>query len=158
MTSVATSRPPVAGEPAPDFALPCTNGETVRLADLRGERVLLAFFPLAFTSTCTAELCAFTDDWDAFGGKGVRVYPVSVDSVPTLKEFRAKHEIAAEMLSDFHREASAAYGVLIPERNFANRAYFLVDGEGVVRWSHVEENPGQLRDNAEILAAIDAAG
>jgi len=156
MTSVAPSRPPVAGEPAPDFALPSTSGETVRLADLRGERVLLAFFPLAFTSTCTAEMCAFTDDWDAFGGKGVRVLPVSVDSVPTLKEFRAKHEIRAEMLSDFHRAASVAYGVLIPERNYSGRAYFLIDGEGIVRWSHVEANPGQRRENAEILAAIDA--
>lgn len=157
MTSVAASRPPVAGEPAPDFALPCTNGETVRLADLRGDRVLLAFFPLAFTSTCTAEMCAFTEDWDAFVAKGVRVFPVSVDSVPTLREYRARHDIRADMLSDFHREASVAYGILIAERNYSNRAYFLIDGEGVVRWSHVEEHPGHVRDNAEILAAIDAA-
>jgi mycoredoxin-dependent peroxiredoxin len=157
MTSVAPSQPPVAGEPAPDFALPCTNGETVRLADLRGQRVLLAFFPLAFTSTCTAEMCAFSDDWDAFGDRGVRVLPVSVDSVPTLKEYRAKHDIRADMLSDFHRAASQAYGVFIPERNYSGRAYFLIDGDGVVRWSHVEQHPGLRRENAEILAAIDAA-
>ena len=157
MTVAVATLPPVAGEPAPDFALPCTTGETVRLADLRGERVLLAFFPLAFTSTCTAEMCAFTDDWDAFGGRGVRVLPVSVDSVPTLREYRAKHDIKADMLSDFHREASVAYGVLLPERNYSNRAYFLVDADGVVQWSHVEAKPGDRRENAEILAAIDAA-
>lgn len=158
MTAAAapTIRPPAAGEPAPAFELPCTTGETVRLADLRGQRVLLAFFPLAFTSTCTAEMCAFTDDWDAFGTRGVRVFPVSVDSVPTLREYRAKHGIHADMLSDFHRAASAAYGVLLPEKNYANRAYFLIDGEGVVRWSHVEERAGLRRENAEILAAIDA--
>ena len=152
-----TTRAPDEGEAAPDFALACTDGTTVRLADLRGERVLLAFFPLAFTSTCTTELCAFTDDWDVFAAKGVRVLPVSVDSVPTLKEFRDKHDIRAELLSDFHREASRAYGVLMPERNFSNRAYFLIDDAGTVRWSHVEENPGARRENAEILAAIDAS-
>ena len=94
MTSTATSpRVPAAGEPAPDLALPSTSGETVRLADLRGrEHVLLAFFPLAFTSTCTAEMCAFTDDYNAFAGRGVRVLPISVDSVPTLNEFRAKYD------------------------------------------------------------------
>ena len=156
MTVVAATLPPVAGQPAPDFELPSTTGESVRLADLRGTRVLLAFFPLAFTSTCTAEMCAFAEDWEAFAGRGVRVLPVSVDSVPTLKEYRAKHDIQADMLSDFHRSASVAYGVLIPERNYSNRAYFLIDGDGVVRWSHVEERPGLRRENAEILAAIDA--
>jgi alkyl hydroperoxide reductase subunit AhpC len=62
------------------------------------------------------------------------------------------------MLSDFHRDATRAYGVLIPERFYANRAYFLVDREGVVRWSHVEANPGQRRENAEILAALEQLG
>ena len=156
MTIDTDVRPPAAGDRAPAFALPCTNGETIGLDGLRGERLLLAFFPLAFTSTCTAEFCAFTDDWDAFGSRGVRVLPVSVDSVPTLREYRAKYGIRAEMLSDFHRVASVAYGVLIHERNYANRAYFLIDGDGVVRWSHVEARPGDRRETAEILAAIDA--
>ncbi|HEX6629482.1 MAG TPA: redoxin domain-containing protein [Gemmatimonadaceae bacterium] len=153
----AAVRPPAVGEPAPDFALPSTDGGTVTLSELRGrDVVLVAFFPLAFTSTCTAELCAFTDGYDAFVGRGVRVLPVSVDSVPTLREYRSRYALSVELLSDFHRDASRAYGVLIPERFYANRAYFLVDRDGVVRWSHVEENPGGRRENAEILAAIDA--
>ncbi|HEU4630903.1 MAG TPA: redoxin domain-containing protein [Gemmatimonadaceae bacterium] len=152
----AATRPPMAGEPAPDLSLPATDGSTVTLSALRGrETVLLAFFPLAFTSTCTAELCAFTEDYDAFAAKGVRVLPISVDSVATLREYKAKYGLRAELLSDFHREASRAYGVLIPERFYSNRAYFLVDPQGVVRWSHVEANPSARRENAEILAAID---
>ena len=81
---------------------------------------------------------------------------VSVDSVPTLKEFKAKHSMAVDLLSDFKREASRAYGTLLEETFFSNRAYFLVDTDGIVRWSHVEESPGKSRTNAEILAAIAA--
>ena len=158
-TTDVAARPPVAGELAPDFTLPATDGSTVTLSALRGrEKVLIAFFPLAFTSTCTAELCAFTDDYDAFAARGVRVLPISVDSVPTLKEFRAKYGMKVDLLSDFHREASRAYGVLIAERFYANRAYFLLDTGGVVRWSHVETTPGARRENAEILAAIEQLG
>ena len=155
--TVAPSAPPAVGTPAPDFTLASTSGEKVTLSALRGRRVLLAFFPLAFTSTCTTEMCAFTDDYDVFAAEGVTVFPVSVDSVPTLKEFKAKHGLTVDLLSDFRRDASRAYGVLMEHTFFSNRAYFLVDADGVVRWAHVEENPGQRRENAEILAAIRAA-
>jgi peroxiredoxin len=156
--SAAPSAPPAVGSPAPDLTLASTSGEKVTLSALRGRRVLLAFFPLAFTSTCTSELCAFTDDYDAFAAEGVSVLPISVDSVPTLAEFKAKHGMKVDLLSDFRREASRAYGVLLEHTYFSTRAYFLVDEEGIVRWAHVEDNPGQRRENAEILAAIRTAG
>jgi peroxiredoxin len=156
--TVVPSATPAVGSPAPDFTLASTSGQQVTLSALRGQRVLLAFFPLAFTSTCTAELCAFTDDYDAFAAEGVTVLPISVDSVPTLKEFKAKHGMRVPLLSDFRREASRAYGVLLEHSYFSTRAYFLVDPEGVVRWVHVETNPGARRENAEILAAVRAAG
>jgi glutaredoxin-dependent peroxiredoxin len=146
---------PAVGSAAPDFTLNSTSGEPVTLSQFAGNsRVLLAFFPLAFTSVCTAEMCAFTDDYDAFAAAGVTVLPISVDSVPTLKEFRAKNNLSVHLLSDFKREASRAYGTLLDELFFSNRAYFLVDADGVVQWAHVEENPGKSRTNAEILAAI----
>jgi peroxiredoxin len=149
---------PVAGQPAPAFSLPSTAGETVSLAALRGRSILLAFFPLAFTSTCTAELCEMRDDYDRFAATGVVVHPVSVDSVATLKEFRAKHDLKADMLSDFMRDASRAYGTLLEERFYSNRAYFLIDGTGVVRWAHVEASPGDRRRDAEIFAEIAKLG
>ncbi|HEY0972367.1 MAG TPA: redoxin domain-containing protein [Gemmatimonadales bacterium] len=159
MTSATVDRRPGVGEIAPDFTLPSTGGEDVTLSASRGkESVLLAFFPLAFTGTCTAELCAFTEDYDAFAARGVRVLPISVDSIPTLREFRSKHQISVELLSDFHREVARLYDVLIAERFFSTRAYFLIDRDGMVRWQHVEENPSQRRENSEILAEIEKLG
>jgi peroxiredoxin len=146
---------PAAGQLAPDFTLASTSGEPVTLSALRGKtNVLLAFFPLAFTSTCTAELCEFRDNYDGLTGLGVEVLPISVDSVPTLNEFKKKHQMRTELLSDFKREASKAYGVLMPETFFSNRAYFLIDKTGHVRWAHVEASPGQKREYNDIVAEI----
>ena len=158
MTVVDTQqRRPALGEPAPDFTLPSTAGGNVTLSAFRGDRnVLLAFFPLAFTSVCTAEMCAFSDDYDALAATGTVVLPISVDSVPTLKEFKAKHAMRVDLLSDFRREVSRRYGVLREEAFTSHRAYFLIDREGVVRWAHVEETPGQRRENAEIRERIAA--
>lgn len=154
-TPTPVSTPLAVGTEAPDFALSSTSGQTVSLSSFRGQKaVLLAFFPLAFTSTCTTELCAFGADFDAFVGANVEVLPISVDAVPSLKEFRNKYGMKVELLSDFKREASRAFGVLRPDTFFSERAYFLIDTQGVIRWMHVEEALGQRRENAEILSVI----
>lgn len=146
--------PPV-GSAAPDFSLASTSGEQVTLSSLRGaSAALIAFFPLAFTSTCTTELCDFSDDYSVFTDSGVTVLPISVDSVPTLREFKAKYDMKTDLLSDFKREAGSAYGVLWQDAFFTNRAYFLVDRDGIIRWEHVEATPSGKRSNAEILAEI----
>ena len=147
---------PAVGSAAPDFALPSTSGESVTLSTLRGKKVLLAFFPLAFTSTCTAEMCAFTEDYGRFRDEDTVVLPISVDSIPTLKEFKAKEKLTVELLSDFKREVSRRYDLLNEERFVARRAYVLIDREGIVRWVHVEENPGLRRENAELLERLGA--
>ena len=157
-TETAPSRIPAVGTEAPDFTLASTSGEKLTLSALRGKNVLIAFFPLAFTSTCTAELCAMRDDYDRFIEHDVVVLPISVDSTATLKEYRAKHEIQSHMLSDFKREVSRQYGVLNEERFLANRSYFLIDREGVVRWAHVEAHNGLRRENEELLAEIAKLG
>jgi peroxiredoxin len=118
--------------------------------------VLLAFFPLAFTSTCTAELCDMRDDWDQFAGTDTVVLPISVDSTASLNEFKAKYSMKADLLSDFKRDVSRLYGVLIEDRFFSTRAYFLIDRAGTIRWEHVESNPSNKRSNEELFQQIRA--
>ena len=149
---------PSVAAPAPDFTLPSTSGQTVTLASLRGKNVLLAFFPLAFTSTCTAEMCAISEDYGRFQSGNTVVLPISVDSVPTLKEFKAKEHLTVELLSDFMREVSRLYGILNEERFFSNRAYVLIDKNGIVRWNHQEANNSERRDNSELLAELAKLG
>jgi peroxiredoxin len=155
MTGTQLQNPPQVGDAAPDFTADSTSGNPVSLRSFKGKRnVLLAFFPLAFTGTCTKELVCFTEDFDQFAGKGVEILPISVDAVPSLREFKKKLGIKTDLLSDFKRTVSRAYGVLNEDRFYANRAYFLIDREGRVRWSHVEANNGERRENAEIIDAI----
>jgi len=151
-----TNTIPAVGEAAPDFTLPSTSGSAISLSALKGKNVLLAFFPLAFTSTCTKELCDMRDDWDEFATDDLVVVPISVDSTPTLKEFKAKYTFRSDFLSDFRRDISRLYGVLLEDRFYSNRAYFLIDKAGIVRWVHVEENPSEKRTNAELLEQVNA--
>ena len=145
---------PAIGAAAPDFTLASTGGSASLNAHKGSRNVLLAFFPLAFTSTCTAEMCAFTDDYAQFEAEHVAVIPISVDSTATLKEFKARHAMRVDLASDFRRDVSRAYGVLNDERFYSNRAYFLIDKAGILRWSHVETVNGARREVAELLAAI----
>jgi len=145
---------PAAGSLAPDFTLPSTSGTDVTLSKLRGKTVLLAFFPLAFTSVCTLEMGDFTLQLPEFQKAGTVILPISVDPIPTLREFQAKERIELDLLSDFKREVSRAYGTLLEERFFSNRAYVLIDPEGVVRWTYAEETPKTRRDSGELLAMI----
>lgn len=106
MTAAVSNAGPRVGELAPDFTLPSTAGQDGTLSSVRGrQNVLLAFFPLAFTSTCTAELCAFSEDFDRFGSAGTVVLPISVDSVPTLKQLKAKYAMIAGKVRWQHTEA-----------------------------------------------------
>ena len=146
---------PNVGEKAPDFSLKSTSGEMVSLSQFKGQKnVLIAFFPLAFTGVCTAENCAFTEDYSQFEAQDTEVLPVSVDSTPTHSEFRTKYKMKQHLLSDFKREAGRAYGVLDEEKFFTKRAYFLVDKAGLGRFKHVEAELGRSRPNSELLAEI----
>lgn len=159
MTNIETRSVPQPGAAAPDFTAKSTSGEKVTLSALRGKKsVLLAFFPLAFTGTCSIELKCFSDDYDQFAGKGVEILPISVDSTDSLKEFKNKLGMKTELLSDFKRDISRLYGVLNDEKFYSNRAYFLIDRQGIVRWSHVEEHGGLRRENSEILAEVEKLG
>jgi len=147
---------PELGAPAPDFTLPSTAGSHVTLSALRGRSVLLAFFPAAFTSTCTAELCALSDEYAAFERAGAVVLPISVDAIPSLRAYQAKEGMRVDLLSDFKREVSRAYGTLNEARFSSNRAYVLIDPAGRVRWTFQEADNSERRENAELLSRIEA--
>jgi peroxiredoxin len=153
------------GEKAPDVTLPSTENKMVSLASLWAEGPLtVLFFPLAFTSTCTEELCAVRDDITAYRGAtaGGTVVAISVDSPFTLKRF--KDEIGADylFLSDFNREASRAFGVLREAPlgpgllNASDRAAFVVGTDGTVRYAWHEANPSLLPPFDEIKEALAA--
>jgi peroxiredoxin len=149
---------PTVGSPAPDFTLPSTAGSDVSLSQLKGRNVLLAFFPAAFTGVCTAEMCAFSEDYDAFASKDTVVLPVSVDNVPSLQEFKRKERLAVDLLSDLKREVSRAYGTLNEERFVSGRAYVLIDRNGIVRWAFSEHTPATKRENGELLEQLAKLG
>jgi len=151
-------REPSVGEAAPDFTLPSTSGAKVTLSSFLGTKsVLLAFFPLAFTAVCHAEMCAFWDDISRFEAQDTHVFGVSVDHTASQKAFQEKAGFKTELLSDFKREVSRAYGVLIEDAFFSKRAYFFIDKQGILRWKHVEEKLGDKRENADLLDAIRAS-
>jgi peroxiredoxin len=157
MTDGALMTGPRVGDVAPDFTLPSTGGTDIRLSAFRGDRsVLLAFFPLAFTSVCTAELCDFHADFERFAGQGSVILPISVDSVPTLKEYKAKLGLGMELLSDFRRDVCRAYGTLMEDKFYSRRAYFLIDRHGRLAWKHVEAENKQRRQDDELLRQIQA--
>ncbi len=132
---------------APDFDLPNQFGEHIRLSDFRGVRpVALVFFPLAFSSTCTGELCALRDNLNLFEEAGVELMGISVDSKATLRAWAEHEGYRFTLLADFwpHGDVAKEYGVFIEEKGFANRATFLIDAEGVIRASFITA-PGEAR-------------
>ena len=126
------------GQPAPDFALPSDEGGVVRLSDLRGERVVVYFYPRDDTSGCTVEACEFRDANDDFAAAGARVLGVSPDPAGSHQRFRAKHGLTFTLLSDGDHAVAEAYGVWV-EKSMYGRTYmgierstFVIGPDGVV--------------------------
>lgn len=150
-----------AGDRAPEVTLPSHENQQVPISSLwkDGPAVLL-FFPLAFTSTCTEEMCSVRDDIGSYTGLNAQVAAISVDSPYVLKRFR--EEVGADylFLSDWNREASRGFGVLRAAPvgpgllNASDRAAFVVGPDGVVRWAWHETNPSLLPPFEEIKAAL----
>jgi glutaredoxin-dependent peroxiredoxin len=150
------------GEKAPDVTLPSHDNRQVSLAEEWSQGpVVLLFFPLAFTSTCTQEMCTVRDDIGSYTGVNGRVIAVSVDSPFVLNKFR--QELGADylFLSDFNREASQAFGVqrqgpLGPGlMGASDRAAFVIGQDGTIRYAWHDTNPGLLPPFDEIKAALN---
>jgi peroxiredoxin len=151
------------GDQAPDVTLPAHDNQQVSLGSLYGgQPTVVVFFPLAFTSTCTEELCTFRDDLAVYNGMGAQVAAISVDSPFVLERFRK--EIGADylFLSDFNREASRAFGVLREAplgpglRGVSDRSVFVVNPDRSVRYVWHSSNPSLLPPFDEIREALAA--
>ncbi|MEV0183165.1 peroxiredoxin [Streptomyces sp. NPDC050625] len=145
------------GDKAPDFELKDNHGRTVKLSDFRGEKnVVLLFYPFAFTGVCTGELCELRDNLPRFEDRGTQVLAVSNDSVPTLRVFAEQEGLEYPLLSDFwpHGNISRAYGVFAEDKGCAVRGTFIIDKEGVVRWTVLNGLP-DARDLNEYVKALD---
>jgi glutaredoxin-dependent peroxiredoxin len=139
------------GQPAPDFTLRDTEKNKVTLSEQKGKNVLLLFFPLAFTSVCTKELCMTRDNIAAFNNLDATVYGISVDSLFSLQRFKEDQHLNFTLLSDFNKTASAAYGCLYEHffndmDGVSKRSAFVIDKEGIVQYAEVLENAGDIPD------------
>jgi peroxiredoxin len=145
------------GGQAPDFTLPNQDREPVTLSALRGRPVVLAFFPAAFTSVCTKELCTFRDSLAQLNQANAAVFGISADGPWVLKEFAARQHLNFPLLSDFYRSTIEQYGVAQTDGMFkgiAKRAVFVLDGSGTVRHKEITANPGVEPDYSQVFAAL----
>lgn len=142
---------------APDFELTNQFGEHVRLGSFRNKKpVALVFFPLAFSSTCTSELCELRDNLALFRANGVELLGISVDSKATLRAWAEAEGYDFTLLADFwpHGAVAREYGVFLEDKGFANRATFLIDTHGIIRASFITA-PGQARSLDDYTAALE---
>ena len=140
------------GEPAPDFALRGSQGnDPVSLSSFRGDKnVVLLFFPLAWTSVCTKEMCSIRDSYAEYGKLNAQVLGISVDSAFALKAWAKEEGFTFPLLSDFNKDVSASYGALYDDlmglKGVSKRAAFVIDRAGVVRYAEVLAKASDLPD------------
>lgn len=147
------------GNEAPDFSLPDVFGkDPVTLSGHRGQPVVLMFVPLAFSGTCTEELCHIGENWNQWGGLGAGVYAISIDSPFSNQQWRKEMDVPFPILSDFNKEAAKAFGVLQEDffglHGVAKRSVFVVDGDGRIAYTWVSDNPGVLPPFDEVVGAV----
>jgi peroxiredoxin len=147
------------GSKAPDFALVNGERETVKLRDAIGSgTIVLAFFPGAFSGTCTKEMCAFRDSMSQLKGLNARVFGISTDTFFTLKAWGDQQKLGFPLLSDYNKEAIQAYGVVNPDmiglKNIAKRAVLVIDKGGIIRYREVLEDARNEPDYDKLKQAL----
>jgi len=137
------------GEKAPTFTLVSSEKEEISLDNYKDKNVVLLFFPLAFTSVCTTELCTMRDDMAKYDDMDAQILAVSVDSPFTLEKFKAEQNLNFPLLSDFNKEVSRNYDSLYEDfvmgmKGVSKRSAFVIDKEGTVRYAEVLDSAGDL--------------
>jgi peroxiredoxin len=146
------------GQSAPDFTLKDQNQKEVKLSDFAGKKnVVLVFYPLDWSPTCTKEHACFVNDMKRFGTLDAEVLGISVDSVWSHKAYAEKMGIQYSLLADFHPRGamSEKYGVYLPDKGITGRAIFIVDRHGKVAWAKNYDIP-VVPDVAEVATALSA--
>ena len=137
------------GHTAPDFTLYDSEKNKVTLSELKGQNILILFFPLAFTSTCTKELCTIRDNLSFYNNANTKVLGISVDSLHTLAKYKAEQNLNFTLLSDFNKDVSATYGSLYEifgynMKGVSKRSAFVIDKAGIIQYAEVLENASDL--------------
>lgn len=148
------------GQPAPDFTLFDSTKNKITLSDYKGQNVVLLFFPLAFTSTCTAELCSVRDNISFYNNVNARVFGVSVDSLHTLAKYKAEQNLNFSLLSDFNKDVSTAYGSIYEMfgynmKGVSKRSAFIIDKKGIVQYAEVLENASEQPNFRKIYLILE---
>ena len=149
------------GQTAPDFTLRDTEKNKVTLSEHRGKNVVLLFFPLAFTSTCTKELCFMRDHLTTYNDLNAEIFGISVDSLFALGKFKAEQQLNFPLLSDFNKTASTAYDTIYDHwfndmDGVSKRSAFVIDKDGVVRYAEVLENASDLPNFDAIQSCLQS--
>ena len=149
------------GDKAPQFALRASDKSLVQLKDYSGKNVVLLFFPFAFTSVCTKELCMMRDSLAEYQSLDAEILAISVDSPFTLAKWKEEQGFNFPLLSDFNKTVSKKYDALYKEFGFglkgvSKRAAFVIDGRGIIRYAEVLENAGEIPDFAAVKQALNA--
>jgi glutaredoxin-dependent peroxiredoxin len=147
------------GQAAPDFTLYDSEKKQVTLSDLKSHNVLLLFFPLAFTKTCTEELCHVRDNISDFNNADAKVFGISVDALHTLAKYKADQQLNFTLLSDFNKDVSRLYDSIYEMfgynmKGVSKRSAFVIDKEGIIRYAEVLDNAGEIPDFDKIQSIL----
>lgn len=148
------------GSKAPDFTLADADKKPRSLSEFKGKKIVLAFFPGAFTGVCTKEVCTLRDSMSRFNELDAHVVGISVDSPYANKGFATQNRLEFPLLSDYTRATLRAYDVVhegfggLEGYSAAKRSVFILDKDGIVRYAWVAENPGVEPNYAEVTAAV----
>ncbi len=148
------------GDKAPDFTLFNTVKNPVNLADFKGKNLIVHFFPLAFTGVCTKQLCTVRDAISMYKNDNADIVAISIDAIFTLGKFKEEQNLSFDLLSDFNKDVSAAYGSLFETfpafgmKGVSKRSAFVIDKEGVIQYAEVLESPGDLPNFDAINATL----
>lgn len=147
------------GDIAPDFTLVASDKSQVSLSDYKGKKVVILFFPLAFTGVCTTELCTLRDDIASYSSLDAEIVGISVDSPFSLAKYKEDQNLPFPLLSDFNKDASTAYGSLYEEfvlglKGVSKRSAFVVNADGTLAYAEVLESAGDLPNFDAVKAAL----